>query len=229
MDRETLAAAVEALEVPYHTESEKLWATIKAKLQETLAEAGVDKIAKLNYNYGDSAEVEVEIPGKSYGHTMNLYFYDRWYSETSTKKRKVELNVGTFGSFDATREPEVNFYIVAGALAKNLSKLQEKFDAIDFEPYNTAHRNYSKAQNELEKYDHDQKIAERLQHEHDIEVMLVPGTKLRIGTTWKNEPIYDVIEHTTSKLIFLKNDYGRQTKKVHAIENIMRKKWEFVA
>lgn len=227
MDRDTLVAAVEALATPYHAEAEKLWATIKEKFQETLVEAGVDKIAKLNYNYGDSAEVEIAIPGKSYGHTMNLYFHDRWYDEASTKKRLVTLNVGTFGSFSATMKPEVNFYIVAGALAKNLSKLQEKFDVIDFEPYNTARRNYNRAQNELEKYDRNQKMAECLQREHDIEVKLVPGTKLRIGTTWNNEPIYDIIERATNKLIFLKNGYGRQTKKEHAMQNLISKKWEF--
>ena len=228
MDRKTLAAAVEALATPYYAEADKLWATIKEKLQETLVEAGVDKIAKINYKNGDSAEIEVEIPGKTYGHTMNLYFFDDWH-ETSDNKRKVELNVGTFGSFSAAMEPEVNFYIVAGAIAKNLSKLQEKFDAIDFESYKIARKNYNRTKNELEKYDHDQKMAERLQCEHDIEVKLVPGTKLRVGTTWKNEPIYDVIERSTSKLIFLKNDYGRQTKKTEAINMILKNHWEFVA
>ena len=229
MDRKTLAAAVDALAIPFTAEADKLWATIKEKLQETLVEAGVDKIAKLNYDNGDSAEIEVEIPGKTYGHLINLYFFDAWYDENSTKKREVKLNVGTFGSFSATMEPEVNFYIVAGALAKNLSKLQEKFDAIDFESYRIARWNYNKAKNELEKYDHDQKMAERLQREHDIEVKLVAGTKLRIGTTWKNEPIYDVIERATNKLIFLKNDYGRQTKKTEAISMILNNKWEFAA
>ena len=228
MDRKTLAAAVDALAIPFTAEADKLWATIKEKLQETLVEAGVDKIAKLNYDDGDSAEIEIEIPGKKFGHTMNLYFFDRWY-ETSDNKRKVELNVGTFGSFGATMEPEVNFYIVAGALAKNLSKLQEKFDAIDFESYRIARRNYNRAKSALEKYDRDQKMAERLQREHDIEAKLVPGTKLRVGTTWKNEPIYDVIERATNKLIFLKNDYGRQTKKTEAISMILNNKWEFAA
>lgn len=139
------------------------------------------------------------------------------------------MNVGTFGSFSADMEPEVNFYIVAAALAKNLSKLQEKFDAIDFESYRIARQNYNKAKNELEKYDRDQKMAERLQREHDIEVKLVAGTKLRIGTTWKNEPIYDVIERATNKLIFLKNNYGHQTKKNEAISMILNNKWEFAA
>lgn len=139
------------------------------------------------------------------------------------------MNVGTFGSFSANMKPEVNFYIVAGAIAKNLSKLQEKFDAIDFESYRIARNNYSRAKNELEKYDRDQKMAERLQSEHDIEAKLVPGTKLRVGTTWKNEPIYDVIERSTSKLIFLKNDYGRKTKKTEAINMILNNQWEFVA
>lgn len=228
MDRNTLAAAVDALATPYYAEADKLWATIKEKLQETLVEAGVDKIAKLNYHEGCSAEIEVEIPGKTYGHSMNLYFFDRWHDEISPK-REVKLNVGTFGSFSASMKPEVNFYIVAGAIAKNLSKLQEKFDAIDFEPYRIARNNYSRAKNELEKYDRDQKMAERLQSEHDIEAKLVPGTKLRVGTTWKNEPIYDVIERSTSKLIFLKNDYGRQTKKTEAINMILKNHWEFVA
>ena len=228
MDRKTLAAAVDALAIPFTAEADKLWATIKEKLQETLVEAGVDKIAKLNYHEGCSAEIEVEIPGKTYGHSMNLYFFDSWHDEISLK-REVKLNVGTFGSFGAGMKPEVNFYIVAGAIAKNLSKLQEKFDAIDFESYRIARNNYSRAKNELEKYDRDQKMAERLQREHDIEAKLVPGTKLRVGTTWKNEPIYDVIERSTSKLIFLKNNYGRQTKKNEAISMILNNKWEFVA
>ena len=228
MDRNTLAAAVDALATSYYAEADKLWATIKEKLQETLVEAGVDKIAKLNYHEGCSAEIEVEIPGKMYGHSMNLYFFDNWNDEISLK-REVKLNVGTFGSFGASMKPEVNFYIVAGAIAKNLSKLQEKFDAIDFESYRIARNNYNRAKNELEKYDRDQKMAERLQSEHDIEAKLVPGTKLRVGTTWKNEPIYDVIERSTSKLIFLKNDYGRQTKKTEAINMILKNHWEFVA
>ena len=229
MDRKTLAAAVDALAIPFTAEADKLWATIKEKLQETLVEAGADKIAKLNYNKGDTAEIEVEIPGKTYGHTMSLYFFNGWNDEEYTKKREVKLNVGTFGSFSAAMEPEVNFYIVVGAIAKNLSKLQEKFDAIDFESYRIARRNYNRARNELEKHDRDQKMAERLQREHDIEAKLVPGTKLRVGTTWKNEPIYDVIDHVTNKLIFLKNDYGRRTKKTEAISMILNNQWEFVA
>ena len=228
MDRKTLAAAVDALAIPFTAEADKLWSTIKEKLQETLVEAGVDKIAKLNYHEGYSAEIEIEIPGKTYGHSMNLYFFDSWHDEISPK-REVKLNVGTFGSFGASMKPEVNFYIVAGAIAKNLSKLQEKFDAIDFESYRIARQNYNRARNELEKHDRDQKKAERLQLEHDIEAKLVPGTKLRVGTTWKNEPIYDVIERATNKRIFLKNDYGRKTKKTEAIDMILNNQWEFVA
>ena len=229
MDRTTLEAAVNALAVPYHKAAEELYATVKAKLNETLVEAGIDNIAKLKYNGGDSAEIEVERPGKSYGHTMNLYFYERWNDTGSTKKREVMLNVGTFGSFNAAMEPEVNFYIVAGAVAKSLSKLQEKFDAIDFEPYNTAHRNYNRAIHELEKFDNDQQMEERLNREHEVEAKLVVGAKLRIGKTWKNEPVFDVIERVTNKLIFLKNGYGRQTKKTEAISNLLNKKWEFAA
>ena len=161
MDRKTLAAAVDALAIPFTAEADKLWATIKEKLQETLVEAGVDKIAKLIYHEGCSAEIEVEIPGKTYGHSMNLYFFDNWNDEISLK-REVKLNVGTFGSFGASMKPEVNFYIVAGAIAKNLSNLQEKFAAIDFESYRIARNNYSRAKNELEKYDRDQKMTERL-------------------------------------------------------------------
>ena len=55
MDRNTLVAAVDALATSYYAEADKLWATIKEKLQETLVEAGVDKIAKLNYHEGCSA------------------------------------------------------------------------------------------------------------------------------------------------------------------------------
>ena len=54
-----------------------------------------------------------------------------------------------------------------------------------------------------------------------IESQLIVGAKLRIGTTWENEPIYDVIEKTTNKLIYLKNDYGSSTKKAKAIDNLL--------
>ena len=225
MDRTTLEAAVNALAVPYHKAAEELYATIKAKLNETLVEAGIDKIAKLKYNYGDSAEIEVERPRKSYGHTMTLYFHEHWGEEDT--KRKVALNVGTFGSFSAKDEPEVNFYIVAGALAKSLSKLQEKFDAIDFKPFITARRNHSKAKYELEKFDNDKQMEERLNREHEVEVKLVAGAKLRIGYNWKKEPIYDTIANVTSKNIVLEKDYGHRTKKENAVSNILLKRWEF--
>lgn len=232
MDRETLVAAVEALAVPYHTAANELYATIKEKLNETLVEAGVDKIAKINYSHGDSAEIEVEIPGRRYGHTMNLYFMEShwWNNETGRGKvRKVSLNVGTFGSFDSTMQPEMNFYIVAGALAKELPNLQKKFDAIDFEPYKTACRAYYKAQDELQKFDIAIKEEERAKKIHEIETKFVVGAKLRVGKTYKDEPIYDEIVKSTNKLIWLRNEYGRQTKKTDAIDKIMRGYWEVVA
>lgn len=225
MDRETLVAAVNALEVPCKNEADKLHSLIKEKLNETLVEAGIDKIAKLRYDYGDSAEVEVEIPGKTYGHRMNIYFHREWFKDC--KKRKVTLNVGTFGSFDSTMEPEVNFYIVAGALAKNLSKLQEKFDAIDFGPYETAKWNFGKACNELEKFDSDVKNEELNKKIAGIESKFIVGAKIRIGKNYKDEPIYDEIAKVTNKLIWLKNGYGRQIKKTEAVDKILKKYWEF--
>ena len=232
MDRETLVAAVEALAVPYHTAADELYATIKEKLNETLVEAGVDKIAKLKYSHGDSADIEIEIPGKDYGHRMTLYFMESywWSNETDYGKvRKVSLNVGTFGSFDSTMQPEMNFYIVAGALAKELPNLQKKFNAIDFEPYKTARRAYYKAQDELQQFDRALKEEEYSKKIREIETKLVAGSKLRVGKTYKDEPIYDEIVKSTNKLIWLKNEYGKQTKKVDAIDKIMRGYWEVVA
>ena len=230
MDRETLAAAVEALAVPYRNESDKLWSTINATLDSFLAEAGVSKIAKLRYRDGYSAEVEVEIPGKTYGHTMSIHFHENYWDDEDTKKtRKVELNVGTFGSFSAEDKPEVNFYIVAGAIAQNLSKLQEKLDAVDFTPYKEAWRAYNHAKYELERLDHEVRDAEHAKLLKDIEAKLVPGAKLRVGYNWKKEPIYDTIAHVTSKNIVLEKDYGRRTKKENAVNNIILKRWEFAA
>ena len=229
MDRKTLVAAVNALETPYHNEAEKLYATIKMTLDDVLIEVGINKIAKVNYSYGDSAEIEVERPGKSYGHTITIYFFEHYWDNMVSNKRKVELNVGTFGSFDATMQAEVNFYIVAGALAKNLSNLQEKFNAIDFVPYVVARRAYNKAKRELENYDNEVKAAEKQKKENEIAAKFVVGAKLRVGKNYDGKPIYDNIEKVTNKRIYLKHDFGTSTNKAKAIELIMNGKWEFAA
>ena len=146
MDRKTLAAEVDALSASYHAEAEKLHAIIKEKLNEALVEAGIDKIAKLNYERGETAEIEVPIPGKSYCHAITLYFGTLYSSE-----RKVALNVPTFGSFTSAMKPEVDLYVAAGALAKNLSKIQAKIDAVDFGPCKDAHRKWLTAAEKFEK------------------------------------------------------------------------------
>ena len=230
MDHNTLVAAVDALAVPYKTEFDKIHSAIKEKIGETLVEAGVDKIAKVNYYDNDSADIEVDIPGKKYGHKMAFYFFEKdWNLLTGAKK--VTLNIGTVGPFSADDKPEMNFYIVAGALAKSLPELQKKINSIDFGPYMKARHNYYAAKGELERFDRAAKNAELEKKAHEIEEKLVPGVKLRIGTSaWNNEPIVDEIVRVTNNLIFFKNPvYGSQIKKDVAVNRILEEQWEFVA
>lgn len=224
MDHTTLAAAVEALKTPYLAERDALRAKMEAIISSTMAETKIDQLASLKMRGLDSAEVVVPCPGK-YGRTIDIYFYTLW--ESKDKKRKVEMNACTFGSFDGNDQSAVDYYVVAGALASSLKTLQKKFDALDESAYKTAYNAYSKARYELEQFEKDIKDRERQEQVKAIKSKLIAGTKLRVGYNWKKEPIYDTIANVTSKNIVLEKDYGRRTKKEHAVNNIILKKWEF--
>jgi len=224
MDHATLTAAVEALKAPYLAEHNALRAKMEAVISSTMAEMKIDKLASLKMRGLEAAEVVVPCPD-SYGHTIDIYFYTPW--ESKDKKRKVEMNTCTFGSFDGNDQSAVDYYVVAGALASSLKTLQKKFDALDESAYKTAYNAYTKAHYELKQFEKDIKDREHQEQVKAIESKLVAGTKLRVGYDWKKEPIYDTITHVTSKNIVLEKDYGHRTKKEHAVNNIILKKWEF--
>ena len=223
MDHTTLTAAVEALKAPYLAERDALRAKMEAIISSTMVEMKIDKLASLKMRGLESADVVVPCPNK-YGRTIDIYFYDSW--ESKDKKRKVEMNACTFGSFDGNDQSAVDYYVVAGALASSLKTLQKKFDALDESAYKTAYNAYTKARYELEQFEKDIKDRERQEQVKAIESKLVAGTKLRVGYNWKKEPIYDTIAHVTSKNIVLEKDYGRRTKKENAVSNIILKIWE---
>ena len=224
MDHATLTAAVEALKTPYLAERDALLAKMEAIISSTMAEMKIDKLASLKMRGIDSAEVVVPCLS-SFGRTVDIYFYTPW--ESKDKKRKVEMNTCAFGSFNSNDQSAIDYYVVAGALASSLKTLQKKFDALDESAYKTAYNAYTKARYELEQFEKDIKDREYQEQVKAIESKLVAGAKLRIGYNWKKEPIYDTIANVTSKNIVLEKDCGRRTKKEHAVNNIILKKWEF--
>lgn len=224
MDHATLTAAVEALKAPYLAERDALQAKMEAIISSTMAEMKIDKLASLKMRGLEAAEIVVPCLS-SFGRTIDIYFYTPCGSKD--KKRKVEMNTCAFGSFDSNDQPAIDYCIVAGALASSLKTLQKKFDALDESAYTTACNAFTKARYELEQFEKDIKDREHQEQVKAIESKLVTGAKLRIGYNWKKEPIYDTIANVTSKNIVLEKDYGRRTKKEHAVNNILLKRWEF--
>ena len=226
MDRESLVANLEAATAPAKAEHRRVKEEVAKALLAWIDEANVRNITTLG-TINDSIEhVAISVPSekRAYGIELGVYFYEDY----PNKKRTVMLNACTVGSFSAIMKPEINYYVVVGALASKLQFIQDKIDAIDFDTLRNLEHTMYHAQHELEAFDRAIKDAEEKKRRDLIESQLIVGAKLRIGTRWNNEPIYDVIEKTTNKLIYLKNDYGSSTKKVKAIDNIISKKWEIV-
>ena len=229
MDRETLVANLENASVPYKEEHDKLIANITKILNDILVSNNLTKVAKISRVNDSSAEVEVFRPNNKWGHTFSIYFHDRFNGDGSKTPRKVELNIGTFGSFGAEDAPEMNFYIVAGIFATNLPMLQKKVDEVGFGSYEDARRKMYSAKWELERFDNAVRDAERAKREAEIEAKLIAGTKVYVGKDWDGQPKYDVVHKVTPKFIYMQNDYGRRVHKEDVVQKIMNDKWKFAA
>lgn len=226
MEREELVKNVEVAHEKSKIEYQALTEKIKSVLDGVIQTTGLDDIAKVRRVTDSCAEIEVERPGKSYGHDFSIYFHDP-YDGTS---RKVEMNVGTFGSFSANDKPEVNFYIVAGKFAFWLDEIQSRIDSIDFKPYADAWHASYEADRELREFDNGIAKAEEDKHKKDIELKLIPGAKIKIGVDWYGKDKIDEIVKVTPKRVYFRH-YANCLNKDEVIRNFMRgsKAWTFAA
>ena len=222
MERTTLEAACETLGNKCAIETTKLVNKLTHILDNVIVSANLYKVASVKMTCPDCASIDIARPGKSYGHDFNIYFRQ----DRETRKIVVQLNAGTFGSFNCNDTPEINYYIAIGAFAAALPEIQKKVDALDYAPYTKARREALDASNELRKFDESIKQAEHDKKVAKIDSKLVAGAKLRIGYGWKNEPIYDEIVKVTDKCVYRKNNFGSREKKEQVINWILSKKWE---
>lgn len=230
MDRETLVADLEAKNISFEEAKANIIKTIQTTIEEVLAEAGVSSIATVQVHRDETAKIIVPRHDKQYGLDMDLYFYRDYDSKThGYSRRKAQLNAGTFGSIDASDVDKINFYIVAGEVAKNLGKLQAKFDAIDFKPFYAAEDAYYRAKSALEKFDADERAVKHEEEKNKILSKLIVGAKLEKGLhPYDQTPVYDTVERVTNKLVFLKNMYGTSMKKDKFVELFKSRNWKFV-
>ena len=226
MEREELVKNVEAAREKSKAEYQALTEKIKSVLDGVIQTAGLDNIAKVRRVTDSCAEIEVERPGKSYGHDFDIYFHDRY----DDSNRKVEMNVGTFGSFSASDKPEVDFYIVAGKFASCLEEIQSCIDNIDFKPYGDAWRASYEADRELREFDYGIKKVEEDKRKKDIELKLIPGAKIKIGTDFYGKDKIDEILKVTPKRVYFCH-YANCLNKDEVIGNFIRerKPWTFAA
>ena len=226
MNREELVKNAEAAKKKCAAEYEALTKKMKDVLDTMIKSAGLDTFTKIRHITDSCAEIEIDRPGKDWGHTFSLYYHQPWGDE----KRKVELNGGTFGSFTADDQPEVNFYVAAGTFASALKEIQDCFEDIDFETYYDARNASYRADDEVKKFDAEVKRAADEKLKIEIATKLVPGAKIKVGLDWYGKDKIDEIMKVTPKRIYFKH-YANCIGKDEVISNFMRssKAWTFAA
>lgn len=226
MDRKTLEENVAKARVIQHEAYKILTSKIKDVLENVIHSAGLDGIAKVRRVTDACAEIEVERPGYQWGHDFTLYFHET-YDGTP---RKVEMNVGTFGSFSAADTPEVNFYVVAGKFASCLEEIQDCFNNIDFKEYNDAWHTSCEADNALREFDNNIKKLEDDKRRAEIESKLIEGASIKIGfDNWRKVDIVDTITKVARKNIYF--HLAKPMSKVDVINNFFKHNspWAFIA
>lgn len=226
MNREELVKNAEAAQKKCAAEYEALTKKMKDVLDTMIKSAGLDTFTTVRHITDSCAEIEIERSGKDWGHTFSLYYHQPW----GDKKRKVELNVGTFGSFTADDQPEVNFYVAAGTFASALKEIQDCFEDIDFETYYNARNASYLADDEVKKFDAEIKRAADEKLKTEIAAKLVPGAKIKIGVDWYGKDKIDEIVKVTPKRVYFSH-YANCLSKDEVIYNFMRgsKAWTFAA
>lgn len=226
MNREELVDAAKAAKQKCTAEYQDLTKKIKDVLELFIKNAGLSIFTKVRHVSDECMEIEIERPGKDWGHTFSLYYHKPW----SNEKRKLELNVGTFGSFSSENKPEINYYIAAGKFASCLEEIQSCLEDIDFEKYHEARSASYKANDALRSFDDEVKKLENAKHQAEIEMKLVPGAKIKIGVDWYGKDKIDEIVKVTPKRIYFSH-YANCIDKDKVISNFMRssKAWTFAA
>ena len=226
MDRKTLVNDLNTANMVNNDAYLKLTLSLSKMFNDALADAGVADIAKALKPNDSSVEIEIPRPDHSFGYTISIYYHHPYSWE---KKRRLELNIGCFGSFDATATPEINFHVVAGAIAKNLPSIQQKFDAIDFSEYEKTNTARWKAEEALRKFDAEANAFEKAKKMSEIEAKLVVGAKIHVKNGYDGKPIYATIERLTNKRVYLDTNYGHSTKKDEVLDNLALNRWKIVA
>lgn len=226
MNREELVKNAETAQKKCAAEYQALTEKIKDVLGLFIKNAGLSAFTKVRHVSDSCMEIEIERPRKDWGHTFSLYYHKPW----SNEKRKLELNVGTFGSFSSEDTPEINFYIAAGKFASCLGEIQSCLEDIDFEKYHKAWSASYEADDVLRTFDYQAKKLEDAKRQAEIELKLIPGAKIKIGVDWYGKDKIDEIVKVTPKRIYFKH-YANCIGKDEVISNFMRssKAWTFAA
>ena len=226
MNREELAKNAESAKQKCDTEYQVLTQKIKDVIGLFIENAGLSTFTKVKHVSDECMEIEIERPGRDWGHTFSLYYHQPWGNE----KRKLELNVGTFGSFSSEDTPEINYYVAAGKFASCLEEIQSCLEDIDFEKYYAARNASYRAGDELRRFDDEAKQLEDTKRQAEIELKLIPGAKIKVGLDWYGKDKIDEIVKVTPKRIYFKHYAGCRSKD-EVISNFMRRSnaWTFAA
>jgi len=224
--REELVEAYEAAKKEFGVVREKAVEHANAAYAKFAEAAGFDETVKMHPTL-DYTKVQVKRNDDGrFDYDFDIHFERRWRDDG----RYVTMNVGTFGSFRTTETDKVNFYKVVGRAAESLPKLEADLLAFDWETYDSLQSKMHTANWELEKFDREAKEAELARQKDILRSKLVPGVKVNCGREYRymTEDTIKTVEHTTSKNVMFKEDWGRRTKIDQVLNNLVRNEWKLV-
>ena len=204
------------------------------KLTDWLMKLEIANFAKVARVSEDHANILIPRKDEGYFHDIDLYFRQDWLDRA--KKRTLEMNCGTFGSFKSTDIPECRYYIVIGKLTEHLAEIEADIQSFDWQKFNELQKAHYTADNELQKYDQAVKKAEDLMKAEELRKKIRVGVKVICGKqftynrdTKKYEDVDEVktIGNVTAKNILFNEDYGRRTKIEDLIQKLMSGTWKF--
>lgn len=197
-------------------------------IERWMKDLGIDD-AKVNVRNSNEC-FEVCVPrsdSEKYYHRFDITFRKNWNEE----ERKLELNVGTFGSFSPKDLQECRYYVIVGKLVEHIAEIERELRDFDWKKYDEIQREFYDANYQLEEFDREQKKIADDNKKSEFRRMIRIGVKVNCGkrNRWSETDEIKTIESVTAKNVVFAEDYGHRTKIDDLLRRLVNDDWKFVA
>ena len=160
-------------------------------------------------------------------HRFDITFRKNW----SEEERKLEMNVGTFGSFSPKDVQECRYYVIVGKLVEHIAEMERDLRDFDWKTFDELQRKFYDANYQLEEFDREQKKIADDNKKSEFRRMIRIGVKVNCGkrNRWSETDEIKTIESVTAKNVVFAEDYGHRTKIDDLLRRLVNGDWKFVA